>query len=43
MLVFSYRIPSAASLEIHPGDAAPFLLWGREGSTLLLDSEESAC
>ena len=29
-----YRKPSAKAPVIHPGDEAPFLVWGGEGSTL---------
>jgi hypothetical protein len=31
---FPYRKPSAKAPVIHPGDEAPFLVWGGEGSAL---------
>jgi hypothetical protein len=33
-LLLCYRKPSAKAPVIHPGDEAPFLVWGGEGSAL---------
>ncbi len=33
--IHDYRKPSAKAPVIHPGDEAPFLVWGGEGSALV--------